>query len=168
MKKINFFATLIMAMLIIASSSTIGLAQATVGKGVFTATVSVSKRDGVKRDNVTITFSKPVSDGIEYYKVIGAGKTQVKGKSDLIMALYYEPGLLAESVYLEEDTITIYFLRGIPPAEILSNILGRVIKITQQNIAPTARLEIDGYDPLLGVTLSKPKFRIPPPIKLKE
>ena len=163
--KNKFFGFLIMAVFITASALTTVSAQSkTDDKGVFTATVTINPRTVNNQGDVVIHFSKPVTDGLEYYKVIGAAKTHVRGKSKLIMALYYEPGLLAHTIEMKDDLIRIYFLRGKPQPTQMTNILNRIIQTVHQHTAPNLRLEVDGYDPLLGVEMPKPKLLIPKPI----
>lgn len=132
---------------------------------ILTATVNLRKEtDKFFQDSVTIKFNQELNHGLEFYEVMGRGENRLKGNSKLITDLYYEPGLLASSVYVYNDTVEIMFARGRPDLVRLTNVLNRVIQIVHADIAPDSRLEVDNYNPLAGVKLDRPRYKIPPPV----
>lgn len=161
MKKITY----VLFVVIFLFSVNAAIAQKAVTAKVLTAKVQLHPEKAKFFPNsVTIEFSQVIQPGLEFYQVISAGKSKVKGQSELIMDLYYEPGLLADSIYIYGRTVELVFKRGIPNEAKMTNILNRIIQIVHGHVASESRLEVDNYNPLMGVTLVRlANYKVPPP-----
>ena len=161
MKKITL--CVFTAVFLMITASTAAVSQS---KAIFRATLGdKTTTPKMATDAVILKFSGQLTETLQFYKVLAPMKSEIRGDTQLINDLYYEPRLLATAVYVYSDTVELVFARGVPPPDQLANILNRVIQVVHRNTAPTARLEIDGYNPLIGADLGRPKtFFIPPPI----
>ena len=117
---------------------------------------------------ITIEFYQDVTENMEYYEVVGMNKTIMFGDSKLINALHYQPGLLAYRVIADGKLIMLEFVAKQPDLATRSDIINRVIKISQKIIAPKSQLEVDGYDPLLSLNITGDSKKVPPPIFKKK
>ncbi len=157
MKRINICLMLIILSII--SQPAIAQKQ----EVVFKATITNNTTKLIK-----IEFSENISENMEYYEVVGNNKTIMFGESKLMNSLHYEPGLLAFRVIIDKKIMTLEFTVKQPEITIRSEIINRVIKMTQSLIMPNSRLELDGYDPILGLDLTRDGKKVPPPIFTKK
>ncbi len=137
----------------------------TTSEPVFTATVKVNSSR-----RILIEFSQQVSLKKEKYQLLSASSTGMTPKPSALMTrLYNEPGLIASQLTLEDNTVDMLF-KFLTPTELeRNNIINRVVMIVYNELDDEgARLEVNGYNPLLGMTIPnlRPNLKVRPPNKI--